>query len=197
MAYQQSPQSKDSFAICFAVVALDSTTGETFFKSKSSKNSKIRSDIFSLNKSWFLFRNWIYSERFGDSEQDYLYPTWRSHLRGDQSNTLPSLTTLYVTNVGNIRRRILQQLFERSSTMNITHRTHFQKLKYWFQVQNWFSLIHPVVSQFLITGVWFVFFLCFLQMISLFFRSHTLSQLMDNSTLVSSSLPCYFHNLSV
>ena len=155
MAYQQSPQSKDSFAICFAVVALDSTTGETFFKSKSSKNSKIRSDIFSLNKSWFLFRNWIYSERFGDSEQDYLYPTWRSHLRGDQSNNLPSLTTLYVTNVGNIRRRILQQLFERSSTMNITHRTHFQKLKFGFQVQNWFSLIHPVVSQFLITGVWF------------------------------------------
>ena len=70
----------------------------------------------------------FYSERFGDSEQDYLYPTWRSHLRGDQSNNLPSLTTLYVTNVGNIRRRILQQLFERSSTMNITHRTLFQKL---------------------------------------------------------------------
>ena len=67
MAYQQSPQSKDSYAICFVVVALNST----FFKSKSSKNSNIRSDKSLVDFPVFFSGIEFYSERFGDSEQDY------------------------------------------------------------------------------------------------------------------------------
>lgn len=70
MAYQQSLQSKDSYAICFVVVALNST-GETFFKSKSSKNSNIRSDKSLVDFPVFFSGIEFYSERFGDSEQDY------------------------------------------------------------------------------------------------------------------------------
>ena len=74
-------------------------------------------------------------------------------------NYLPSLTTLYVTNVGNIRPReittiIWTELHDKRKSPRIK-----VKVKFSFQVQSLCLLMSLVVSQFLITG--FCFFSAF------------------------------------
>ena len=70
-------------------------------------------------------------------------------------NYLPSLTTLYVTNVGNIRPReittiIWTELHDKRKSPRIK-----VKVKFSFQVQSLCLLMSLVVSQFLITGFCF------------------------------------------
>ena len=98
-----------------------------------------------------------------NSLKNYLKPKnpWTNFLKipVQDGNYLPSLTTLYVTNVGNIRPReittiIWTELHDKRKSPRIK-----VKVKFSFQVQSLCLLMSLVVSQFLITG--FCFFSTF------------------------------------
>ena len=84
---------------------------------------------------------------------------WKNFLKipVQDGNYLSSLTTLYVTNVGNIRPReittiIWTELHDKRKSPRIK-----VKVKFSFQVQSLCLLMSLVVSQFLITGFCFFF----------------------------------------
>ena len=94
-----------------------------------------------------------------NSLKNYLKPKnpWTNFLKipVQDGNYLPSLTTLYVTNVGNIRPReittiIWTELHDKRKSPRIK-----VKVKFSFQVQSLCLLMSLVVSQFLITGFCF------------------------------------------